>query len=54
MLRTSRETTREWLSKEMAGIWNQLVLIDSLSCGVYAKENHVILEPMTAMSQGDV
>lgn len=53
ILRTSRETTRESLSKEMAGIWNQLVPIDSLSCGVCAKENHAILEPKTAMRQGD-
>lgn len=54
MLRTSREITREWLSKGMEGIWNQLVPIDSLSCGVYAKENHAIPEPNTDMSQGDV
>ena len=53
ILRTSRETTREWLSKGMAEIWNQLALIDSLSCGVCARENHAILEPKTAMRQGD-
>ena len=49
MLQTSRETTGEWLSKEMAGIWIQLLPIDSLACGVYAKENRAILEPETAM-----
>ena len=53
MLQTSRETIREWLSKEMAEIWDQLVPIDSLACGVYAKENHAILEPKTAIRQGD-
>ena len=47
MLQTSRETTREWLSKEMAEIWGRLVPIGSLVCGVCAKENHAILEPKT-------
>ena len=53
MLQTSRETTREWLSKEMAGIWDGLVPIDNLAYGVYAKGNHAILGPKTAMRQGD-
>ena len=53
ILRTSRETTREWLSKEMAMIWDQQLPVDSLSCGAYAKENHAILEPKTAMRHGD-
>ena len=53
MLQTSREITREWLSKEMVGVWDGLVPIDNLACGVYAKENHAILEPKTAMRQGN-
>ena len=53
MLQTSKVTIREWLSKEMVEIWDRLVPIDSLACGVYAKENHAILEPKTAVRQGD-
>ena len=53
MLQTSRVTTREWSSKEMAGICDRLVPIDNLACGVYARENHAILEPRTAIRQGN-
>jgi len=51
MLPTLRETTGEWMGKSMTWIWERLVPIDSSACDVYAKGNHAILEPKTAIRQ---